>query len=148
MEYLLTGAEMTATVTEIGDIPQQWGNSMSMENPNSSYYQFYATLETDEVFDRWSDVEIYFGSPAPEGTGDAMYLPLPYVKEEAGGKHYVLVLDENEKTVFREVQVGKTIYGSMIEIKSGLTMEDYIAFPYGKNAVEGASPNYDGEIYY
>jgi len=144
----MTGSEMTAKVTEIDTVPQQWGNSMAMENPNSSYYQFYATLDTDEVFDRWSDVEIYFDAPSEGEDSSAMYLPLPYVREAEDGTHYVLKLDENEKTVIQPVQVGKTIYGSMIEIKSGLSMEDYIAFPYGKNAVEGASPNYDGEIYY
>lgn len=145
----MTGSEMTAKVTEIDTMPQRWGNSMAMENPNSSYYQFYATLDTDEVFDRWSDVEIYFEAPSSEGEeSSAMYLPLPYVREAEDGTHYVLKLDENEKTIIQPVQVGKTIYGSMIEVKSGLSMEDYIAFPYGKDAVEGASPNYDGEIYY
>ena len=32
---------------------------------------------------------------------------------------------------------GKNMYGS-IEIVSGLTMEDEIAFPYGRNVKEGA----------
>lgn len=34
---------------------------------------------------------------------------------------------------------GRTVYGSAVEIKSGLTEDDRIAFPYGKNAVEGAA---------
>ena len=34
-------------------------------------------------------------------------------------------------------EVGKNMYGS-IEIISGLTMEDEIAFPYGRNVKEGA----------
>ena len=35
------------------------------------------------------------------------------------------------------VEGGKNMYGS-IEIVSGLTMEDEIAFPYGRNVKEGA----------
>jgi len=35
------------------------------------------------------------------------------------------------------VKVGKSLWGSMIEIKSGVTMDDYLAFPYGNGAVEG-----------
>ena len=35
------------------------------------------------------------------------------------------------------VEVGKNMYGS-IEIVFGLTMEDEIAFPYGRNVKEGA----------
>ena len=31
----------------------------------------------------------------------------------------------------------KNFYGSMLEIKSGLTEEDNIAFPYGKKVKEG-----------
>lgn len=35
------------------------------------------------------------------------------------------------------VEVGKIVYGSY-EIRSGLSMEDEIAFPYGKDVKEGA----------
>ena len=35
--------------------------------------------------------------------------------------------------------VGKSLWGSYTEILSGLTEEDYIAFPYGKNIKSGAS---------
>ena len=33
----------------------------------------------------------------------------------------------------------RQVHGSAVEIKSGLTEDDRIAFPYGKNAVEGAA---------
>ena len=34
---------------------------------------------------------------------------------------------------------GKSLWGSYTEILEGLTEEDYLAFPYGKNVFEGAS---------
>ena len=36
------------------------------------------------------------------------------------------------------VHTGRTFYGSLIEIKDGITTEDYVAFPYGKKVKEGA----------
>ncbi len=46
-----------------------------------------------------------------------------------------------EKTVCvkkQYVRTGKTLYGSTIEVKEGLSIDDAIAFPYGKNVKEGA----------
>lgn len=53
------------------------------------------------------------------------------------GKSYVLKADENDRLVKQYVKTGKIIYGDTIEIKSGLTEDDRIAFPYGKTAKEG-----------
>ena len=55
---------------------------------------------------------------------------------------------EGRYTAGRDPVTGKTIYGSAVEIKSELTEEDRIAFPYGKNAVEGASVTEPQNMYY
>ena len=47
-------------------------------------------------------------------------------------------LDENDKLKKQNVVTGKLLWGSYYEVKSGLSEEDYIAFPYGKTVVEGA----------
>jgi len=52
------------------------------------------------------------------------------------GKKYVLKADENNRLVKQYVKTGKMVWQS-VEILSGLTMEDRIAFPYGKTAKEG-----------
>ena len=39
--------------------------------------------------------------------------------------------------MFLNVKTGKIINGDTIEIKSGLTEDERIAFPYGKTAKEG-----------
>ena len=46
------------------------------------------------------------------------------------------------------VVTGRTVYGSAVEIKSGLTEEDMIAFPYGKDVVEGALTTEENNMYY
>ena len=39
------------------------------------------------------------------------------------------------------VKTGKTMWGSEIEIRSGLHDGDYLAFPYAQNAKEGVKTN-------
>ena len=53
------------------------------------------------------------------------------------GRSYVWVAGENglEK---REIRTGRSLWGSYLEVLSGLGSEDLVAFPYGKNLREGA----------
>ena len=74
-------------------------------------------------------------SPAEAGSG--IYLELPFVIME-NSKGYVYVQNAEGKLEKREVTTGRSLWGSYIEITSGLTMEDLIAFPYGKDVKEGA----------
>ena len=52
------------------------------------------------------------------------------------GVHHPLV--ENDRLEKREISIGKDLWGSYYEIYGGVTAEDLIAFPYGKNVTEGA----------
>ena len=54
------------------------------------------------------------------------------------GEDYVLKAGKNGKLVKQVVRTGRTFYGSLVEIKEGITKEDYVAFPYGKKVKEGA----------
>ena len=38
----------------------------------------------------------------------------------------------------RTVETGRSLWGSATEIRSGLMLEDYVAFPYGRDTVSGA----------
>ena len=44
---------------------------------------------------------------------------------------------ENGRLKKQYISTGKIYYGSQIVVKSGITANDFIAFPYGKDAVEG-----------
>jgi len=48
---------------------------------------------------------------------------------------------ENNRLKKRYVQTGANYWGSEIEIKQGLSVDDYIAFPYGAGENEGAPVN-------
>lgn len=67
----------------------------------------------------------------------ALYVSKEFIREENGQK-FVYIRDENDKLKKQNVVTGKLLWGSYYEVKSGLSEEDYIAFPYGKTVVEGA----------
>ena len=71
------------------------------------------------------------------GSEHGIYLQNPFLRTEQG-KSYVYVLGEDGRLEQRFVKTGKALWGSYMEILSGLTEEDMVAFPYGKNVRDGA----------
>ena len=51
---------------------------------------------------------------------------------------YANIEDEDGKLEQRWVQTGKVVWDSYTQIRGGLTQEDYVAFPYGRDVVSGA----------
>ena len=49
-----------------------------------------------------------------------------------------------ESSKKQSVKTGKSLWGSYVEIKSGLTNDDYIAFPYGVREGEKTKVSEDG----
>ena len=86
-------------------------------------YWVQVTMGTEQAYDPFT------------GESDKIYLPMPYVREENG--NYYVLCNNNGKLKKRYVKTGKIVYGYAIEIKEGLSMDDYIAFPYGKDVTEG-----------
>ncbi len=70
-------------------------------------------------------------------SGDSIYLEKAYIRSE-NGQSYVDKADDSNRLVKQYVKTGATAYSTSTEILEGLTMEDRIAFPYGKNVKEGA----------
>ena len=57
---------------------------------------------------------------------------------QENGKSYVYVRNEDERLEKREITTGRDLWGWQLEITSGLSLEDYVAFPYGKTVTDGA----------
>ena len=53
--------------------------------------------------------------------------------------NWKVMKEENGKLKKQVVQIGSIAYGEYMEILDGITMDDYLAFPYGKNVKEGKS---------
>ncbi|MCQ2537476.1 MAG: hypothetical protein MJ124_03660, partial [Lachnospiraceae bacterium] len=60
-----------------------------------------------------------------------------FIRNE-GGRSFCYVVGENGLLEERTIQVGKSLWGSYTQIRGGLSLEDKIAFPYGKDTVAGA----------
>ena len=54
------------------------------------------------------------------------------------GKSYVLVRGDHDRLEKRWVQTGRNLWGSYTQIRGGLTVDDFVAFPYGRDVTEGA----------
>lgn len=129
----------TAQIVSISDFPDESNNYYSNGNPNSSNYQFSSViLNPDDDIQTGSYVEIGMNVAGKiDEDGDTLYLYSPYLREDDSG-YYVLKADRNNRLIKQYIQVGKTIWGGeYYEIKSGLTLEDFVAFPYGTDAKEG-----------
>lgn len=131
-----TGAiSCNATITEISEYPASDNNFFNGGNVNVSYYPFTAVIEETEGLTSGQYVDIMMNLNNQEDM-NSIYISKSYVRESNGQK-FVYIADENNKLKKSFVETGEILYGDMMEIKSGLTQEDRIAFPYGKYVKEG-----------
>lgn len=130
-----SGMSFTAEITEISEYPTT-ANSWSSNDASASSYPFTAYIEdsTGLSNNEWVDLTI---QESVGGDASAIYLPKAYIRSE-NGQSYVYKADENERLKKQYIKTGATVYSTSVEVKSGLSLEDKIAFPYGKNVVEGA----------
>ena len=129
-----TGMEYTGTVESIGDFPSLSNSWNGTGNPNASYYPFTVFVDGEADLQEGSYVNIVYSA----GTGEnGIYLENPFLRTEKG-RSYVYVRGENGLLEQRFVTTGKSLWGSYTEILEGLTPEDLIAFPYGKQVKSGA----------
>lgn len=130
-----TGGSYTGTVHSVGDFPSSQDSWSGRGNPNASYYPFLVFVDESADLQAGNYVSIMYSAGTSE---NGIYLENPFIRTEQG-RSYVMVQGENGKLEQRFVTVGKSLWGSYTEILSGLTAEDLIAFPYGKNVKPGAS---------
>ena len=72
-----------------------------------------------------------------EAQSGSFYLVKAFVLNE-NGKSYVMVRGKDNLLEKRMVNTGRDMYGYYVEILEGLTIEDYVAFPYAKASQESA----------
>ena len=132
-----SGASSKAKVTDVLDTPSPEGGYMGFGdvNPNNSWYAVRAEIlnkDADFVVGEYCDVS----RVGQEQNVGGVYLPAMFVRKDERG-HYVLVAGEDGRLERRQVTTGTTLWGSYLQILSGITIDDNVAFPYGKTAVEG-----------
>lgn len=136
------GMTYSAQVVSISDYPLEDGANYyyGSGNPNSSSYEFVAVLGAENDTSTLRNgmyVDLTLSVQEGVEADGGLYLDKAYLREDEGGSYVMKVSRENrlEKAY---VSTGKTIYsGSYVEIRSGLEVEDYIAFPYGTDVKDG-----------
>lgn len=132
------GMSYSATISEISTYPLDSSSGMSYGsgNSNSSEYEFTAIADNAEGLSNGMYLEITLNIPGSAST-DALYLYTAYFREDDGGR-YVMKAGLDNRLHKQYLQLGASIYGGQYyEVKDGLTINDYIAFPYGSDVREG-----------
>ena len=136
-----SGMIYTGTIQSIGDYPSSDGYWSGIGNPTATYYPFMVFVAEDADLQSGSYVSITYSAGSTES---GIYLENPFLRTE-NGQSYVYVRGADGNLEQRFVTTGKSLWGSYTEILSGLTAEDFLAFPYGTEVKPGA-PTREAEI--
>lgn len=137
-----TGMTFEAEIREISPYPSDGDYYDGYGNTNASYYPFTAYIADGQGLSN-NEYVGFTTTVCSDQTGSSIYLEKMFVREE-NGVSYVYIADEKNRLKKQEVTV-KSLDGYTVQILSGLTNEDRITFPYGKNVKEGA-PVKDGSL--
>lgn len=126
------GVSFTAEVREVSPYPSDNGQ----DGANASSYPFTAYIADASGLSNnsWADLTLIDDG---ESQGDGIYIQKPFVRTE-DGQYYVMKDDGTGHLTKQVVQIGGILYGYSYQITDGLSMDDKITFPYGKDVKEGA----------
>lgn len=133
-----SGTMCDATVKSISTYPVD--NYEDYNNPNSSGYSFIAYIAAGgEALTNNEQVQLtLMADPSGMMSMDGISISKAFFREE-NGKKYMYVKGEDGKLKKQIITTGRIMWGDVYEITSGVTAEDWIAFPYGKQVKDGAS---------
>ena len=131
----MDGTNVEGSVLKISDVPAQNSGMGGYGNVNVSYYPCTIAVSEDANLKEGDYVSVTRDAAA--SSADAFYIETMFIRQEKGDS-YVYAAGEDGKLEKRPVVIGKNMYGSYTQIKEGLSSEDRIAFPYGKNVKSGA----------
>ncbi len=130
-----TSGSFEAKVLDVSEYPVSSNSYGYDSNPNVSYYAFTAVVTDKSLQLEDQDyVSISYQASADSGS---MVIQKAFVRSE-NGKNYVY---KDDKGVLKkqEIVVGATVdSGYSVIVKDGISSDDLLAFPYGKDVVEGA----------
>ncbi len=138
-----SGSSYEAEVTDISPYPDITGQYNGYgDTASASYYPFTARILDQNAqlnANEYLDITIGGGDAMAMmyGESDEFYLYKAFILEDEEGK-YVYKRREDGKLTKQRIETGQ-MRNSSWEILSGLTVDDWIAFPYGKQVREGAN---------
>ncbi len=135
------GMSFTAQIVSISDYPAQTFNSNGYwgeGNPNSSSYEFTAM-----IMDPVENIQV--GYPVDvtlnvnnAGDGETIYMDRAYFREDDAG-YYVMMAGRDNRLKKQYIEIGGPSPWDTrrYALKSGFTLDDFLAFPYGPDVKEG-----------
>ena len=102
------------------------------------YYPFKVFVEEDASLQANDYVDIQYQKAGTQEQGSSLYLQSWFIRTD-NGKSYVMARNEDGRLEQRWVQTGRDLWGSYTQIRGGLTVDDYVAFPYGRDVKPGAA---------
>lgn len=131
-----TGMQYEGTIVEIQDYPQEQEDGYYYGvSQNISYYPYKVFI--DESAQLQDGYYVSMTLRGDEQQEQSLYIMNAFLRTE-GATSYVYVRGADGLLEKRTVRVGGTLWGSYTKILEGLTEEDYVAFPYGKQVKPGA----------
>ena len=134
----MDGMTYDAVIGSVSPYPDNSG--MFAEDDSNTYYPFTAVISNKDADLHNGDwVEVSYtasGGWNDEKESGELYLWKAFVRDE-NGKKYVYKRGEDGKLHKQFIRTGE-LADSSYRIISGLSEDDWIAFPYGPNATEGA----------
>lgn len=127
-----TGMNYDGTITDISTFPAD--GYTNYNGKLETYYPIKIALNDTTDVSQYMYMEITLNSSS-EDTGNGFYLSKAFMKQE--GSNYYVMKDVDGKLQKTYIKVGNKISGDSVLVLGGLTMQDYIAFPYLDEAVEG-----------
>ncbi len=135
-----TYSDLEGEIVEISQYPDTSGQfwHYSEGNQNVSLYPFTVFLDESAELREGEWVTVTY---TPGGEEGGFYVEIPFILQE-NGKDYVYVAGEDDRLEKRQLVTGGNLWGSYIKVLDGLTVEDHIAFPYGRDIKDGAKIRY------
>ena len=138
-----TGMNYEGTIVEIGRFPQEnngyyyYGTSQ-----NVSYYPYKIFIDESAMLQDGYYVSMTLRADESEGEGGNLYISNAFVLNE-GASSFVYVRNAEGNLEKRQVRLGGMLWGEYSKVISGITADDWVAFPYGK-AVKNGAPTREG----
>lgn len=131
----MSGMSYEGSITEINLYPAENQGYGGDGNTNVSWYPFTVFVDENAALTQNEYVSVTYSSN--DDASDTWYLENQFIRTE-NGKSFVLVKGENGLLEKRIIQTGKGLWSSYTQIRGGLTLDDRVAFPYGKDVGAGA----------
>ncbi len=124
--------EYRGTVTALGDTPMD--SSFVGGSGSNTYYPLTVQVSGDAKMREGEMVQVLY---TPADTQEGIYLQNEFILTE-NGKSVVFIRGTDGRLEERTVRTGKSAWGYYTQVLDGLTVPDYVAFPYGNTVRSGA----------